>query len=69
MSETKTDYYLLTVQFHTEGYTAPYRDIHDGSMLLYIKEDIPSSLLNSDVSREGFFVELNLRKVAVMLFL
>ena len=31
-------------------------------MFLYIREDIPSSLLNSDVSIEGFFVELNLRK-------
>ena len=31
-------------------------------MLLYLREDIKSSLLNSDVSLEDFFVELNLRK-------
>ena len=31
-------------------------------MILYLKEDIPSSLLNSGVSIEGFPVELNLRK-------
>ena len=29
---------------------------------LYIKEDIPSKLLNFDLSIEGFFVEIRLRK-------
>ena len=31
-------------------------------MLLCIREDVPFLLLNSDVSTEGFFVELKLRK-------
>ena len=65
LSETKIGSSFLTAQFHIEGYTTPYRldrDIYGGGMLLYIREDIPSSLLNSDVSIDGFFVELNLRE-------
>ena len=63
ISETKIDSCFLTAQFHIEGYTTPYkldRDIHGGGRPLKIREDIPSSLLNSDVSVEGFFAELNL---------
>ena len=62
-SETKIDSCFPTAQFHIEGYTTPYRldrDIHGGGMPLCMREDIPSSLLNSDVSIEGFFAELNL---------
>ena len=58
ISETKIDFSFPTAQFHIEG----NRYIHGGRMLLSIRKDITSSLLNSDVSTEGFFVELNLRK-------
>ena len=58
ISEIKIDSYL-------EGYATPYRlDINaNGSgILLYIREDVPSKLLNSDLSIQGFFVEIRLRK-------
>ena len=35
---------------------------NDGGILLYIREDIPSKLQNSDLSIEGFFVEIRLWK-------
>ena len=65
ISETKIDSSFLTAQFHIEEYTTPYRldrDMHGGGLLLFIREDVPFSLLNSDISIEGFFIELNLRK-------
>lgn len=50
ISEIKINSFL-TVQFHIEGYTISYRlDKYGGDTLLYIKEDIPFSLFNSDVS-------------------
>ena len=33
-----------------------------GGILLYIREDISSKLLNTDLSIEGFFVEIRLRR-------
>ena len=38
------------------------RNANGGGILLYIREDIPSKLLNTDLSLEGFFVEIRLRK-------
>ena len=38
------------------------RNANGGGILLYIREDIPSKLLNTDLSIEGFFVEIRLRK-------
>ena len=53
-------------QFLIEGFTAPYRLDGNGSgegILVYIREDIPSKLIPTDFpNREGFFLELNLRK-------
>ena len=46
--------------------------MHGGSMLLYMREDTPSLLLNSDVSLKGFIVELSQTKekeTAIILFL
>ena len=40
-----------------------------GEILAYIREDIPSKLIPTDFSnREGFFVELNLRKKKWVLY-
>ena len=36
--------------------------IYGGGILLYIREDIPSTLLNSDMSIESFYTEINIRK-------
>ena len=33
-----------------------------GGILLYVREEVPSTLLNSDLSTEEFFVEIRLRK-------
>ena len=38
------------------------RNANGNSILLYVKEDIPSKLLNSDLTIEGLFVEIRLRK-------
>ena len=65
ISETKIDFPFLTAQFHIEGFATPYRldrDINISDLFLLIRYDVPSSLLNSEVSIEGFLVELKLRK-------
>ena len=65
ISETKIDSSFPSAQFHLEGYPTPYRldrNANGGGILLYIREDIPSKLLNTDLSVEGFFVEIRLRK-------
>ena len=65
ISKTKIDSSFPSVQFHLEGYTTPYRldrNATGGSIMLYIREDIPSKLLNTDLSTEGLFVEIILRK-------
>ena len=65
ISETKIDSSFPSAQFHLEGYGTPYRldrNANGGGILLYIREDIPSKLLNTDLSIEGFFVEIRLTK-------
>ena len=65
ISETKIDSSLPSAQFDLEGYAIPYildRNANGGGILLYIREDIPSKLLNPDSSIERFFVEIRLRK-------
>ena len=61
ISETKVDSSFPSVQFHLEGYATPYRldrNANGGGILLYIIEDIPSTLLNYDLSVEGFLIEI-----------
>ena len=67
ISETKLDDSFPSVQFKIEGFTIPYRyDRNDtgGGLLLYIKEDISSRLLQckSQCNIESLSVEINLRK-------
>ena len=55
ISETKIDSSFLSVQFHL-GCATPCRlgrNPNVGGIPLYIKEDIPSKLLNTDLSVEG----------------
>ena len=50
--ETKVDSSFPLVKFHIEGYENPYRldrNANGSGILLYTKEDIPSTLLNSDL--------------------
>ena len=58
-SETKINYLFPSVEFHLESYATPYslnRNANDGGILLYIREDFPSTLLNSDL-----FIDLPLK--------
>ena len=64
ITETKIDSSFPTAQFQIEGYTTYRldRNTNGGGILLYIREDIPSTLLNSDMSVESFSIEINIRK-------
>ena len=67
ISETKLDDSFLTAQFLLHSFSAPYRldrNSKGGGILLYIREDIPSRLLNSKSKTgiETISVEINLRK-------
>ena len=48
ISETKIDSSFPKVQFHIDGFTTYRRDrnIYGGGILLYVREDIPASLIN-----------------------
>ena len=53
------------MQFDLEGYATLYRlnrNANSDGILLYTREDIPSKLLNTDLSSEIFFVEIRLGK-------
>ena len=64
ISETKTDSSFPTAQFKIEGYTTYRldRNSNGGGILLYVREDIPSTLLNTELLIEGFCIEINIRK-------
>ena len=64
ISETKIGSSFPTAQFQIEGYTTYRldRNAYGRGVLLYIREDIPSTLLNSDMSIESFYIEINIRK-------
>ena len=67
ISETKLNDSFPTAQFLLHGFIAPYRlnrDWKDGGVLLCIREDIPSTLLNSKskTAIENISAEINLRK-------
>ena len=50
ISETKIDSSFPTAQFYIDGFTTYRRDrnINGGGIILYIRDDIPSTLLNTD---------------------
>ena len=58
ISETKIDSLFPTAQFQIEGYTAYRldRNANGGGILPYIRENMPSTLLNSDMSIESFLL-------------
>ena len=64
ISETKIDSSFPTAQFKIEGYTTFRldRNSNGGGILLYVREDIPSTLLNTELLIEGFCIEINIRK-------
>ena len=49
LTETKLDDSFLTSQFTIDGYCTPYsqdRNMHGGGILIYVREDIPTKVLN-----------------------
>ena len=70
VSETKINASFPSAQFKMHCYTSPYRldrTSNGGCLLLYIREDIPSKLLDTanvinDINCESLFVEINLSK-------
>ena len=64
ISETKIDSSFPTDQFNIEDYTTYRldRNSNGGGILLYVREDIPSTLLNTELLIEGFCIEINIRK-------
>ena len=65
ISETKLDSSFPNGQFQIHGYSEPYRfdrNGNGGGILVFIREDIPSKLVESQMKIEGFFIELNVRR-------
>ena len=64
VSETKIDSSFPSAQFYIDRYTIFRRDRNSngGGMILYIKDDIPANILNTNASIESFYVEINIRK-------
>ena len=66
ISETNIDDSFSTRQFLIDGYTAPYRldrNSVGGGIFVYVREGISSKLISVNFqNREGFFLEINLRK-------
>ena len=70
ISETKLDSSFPEGQFLIKGYNAPYRmdrNSHGGGIMLYVREDITSKLLNCEKEIEGLYVELSTRKTKWLL--
>ena len=74
IQETKLDASYPAGQFLIDGYSQPYRldrNRNGGGVMIYVREDIPSKLLNKHnftVPIEGLFIEVNLRKTKLLFF-
>ena len=73
ISETKLDSSFPNAQLYMKSYSKPYRldRTSEGEVIiLYVRKDIPSKLINSsctDHDKEYFLVELNLRKQTLLI--
>ena len=64
-SETNIDDLFPARQFYIEGYTPPYRldrNCNGGGIMIYVREDIPSKLIELNDSIECIILELNFGK-------
>ena len=74
IQETKLDPSFPSGQFVINGYKRPYRldrNRNGGGVIIYVREDIPSKVLdkhNFSENIEGLFVEVNLRKMKLLFF-
>ena len=65
ISETKLDSSFPNGQFQIHGYSESYRFDRNGNgdgILVFIREDIPTKLIDSQMKIEEFFIELYLRR-------
>ena len=73
-SETKLDSSHPTSPLLIHGFSKPYRkdrNCNGGGILIYIREDLPSKLVNKHMfpdDIEGLFIEVNLRKSKWLIF-
>ena len=60
ISEIKIDFSFPTAQFHIDDYTIPRRDKDEngGGLLLYVREDVLSTLWKTDSKIEAFFCKV-----------
>ena len=71
---TKLESSFPSGQFLIDGYSEPYRldrNRNGGGVMIYVREDIPSKLLNKHTfteAVEGLFFEINLRKTKLLFF-
>ena len=58
ISETKTDFSFSTAQYEIDGYTTYKldRNTNGGGVFLYVKEDVPSTLLSTELFIEGLCI-------------
>ena len=70
ISETKIDSSLPTDQFHIDGDNIHRRDRdeNEGGLLLYLREDVPSTLLKTDSKIAAFYVEFTIRRLYTLHF-
>ena len=65
ISETKLDETFPHRQVSIDGFASPYRldrNGFGGGLLTYVREDIPSRFIKTELpNREGFFIEILLR--------
>ena len=61
ISDTKIDSSFLTGQFQIESYRTCrlYINANGGDLLLYIRENVPSTRLDSVMSIKSFYIETN----------
>ena len=74
LQETKLDSSFPVNRFIMDGYKIPYRldrNRKGGGVMIYVRDDIPScELSNHNFTKpiEGLFIEINLRKMKLLLF-
>ena len=73
ITETKLHTSFPRGQFFLHGYSEPFRldrNQFGGGLLVFIREDIPCSILNiKQLTIEALFIEINLRKKMVVMLL
>ena len=72
--ETKLDETFPSESFLIDGFSKPFRrdrDSHGGGIMIYVRDDIPCKQLSKHTlpdDIEGMFIEINLRKLKLLLF-